>query len=441
MKTTARTLIAAVLGTMLASAPAWGQGDPIGEARQLMERKDAQAAYRLLKPLEQARAGEPAFDYLLGIAALDAGRYTEAIFALERVLAVDPAHVQARAEIGRAYFLIGENEAAQRELQAVRSRGVPPAVAGNIDRFLNAIEQARAGERTRVSAFLEATLGHDSNVNSGIANGQVAVPAFGGAVVQLNPGGTKVSDEFLALSGGVNVRHPLRPDLALVAGLALSQRWNSSADQFDTGYVDGNVGLVYAADRHTFTAALQGNHFRLDDSRNREVLGGVGQWQYMIDRRTQVSAYLQATRVDYPGQEIRNVDRRVGGAGIAHAYGPDGPVAYAGLYFGEEKERAANAAHIGNDLWGLRIGGQVALKPAWTMFASVAYEHRDHNGEDAFFQTTRKDKQTTVNVGAHWTPARNWRVTPQVSWTSSDSNIVLYDYRRELYSVTVRRDF
>ncbi len=76
----------------------------LDEARALMGQNKAAAAFALLDPLEEDRSGDPEFDYLLGIAALDSGEFTRAIFALERVLAVEPGNDIARAEIARAYF-------------------------------------------------------------------------------------------------------------------------------------------------------------------------------------------------------------------------------------------------------------------------------------------------------------------------------------------------
>jgi tetratricopeptide (TPR) repeat protein len=246
-------------GFFASLAVAQSPGDSLSQARQLLEQRNPKGAYALLKPMEEARAGDPEFDYVLGVAALDAGRPTEAIFALERVLAVNPGHAQARAEIGRAYFQIGETRAARRELEAVRRQGVPANAAANIDRFLSEIDRVEAGPRTRVTAYLEATLGHDTNVNSGVTNSQVALPAFGGAVVQLNAAGVKEKDEFLGFGAGVGVRHPLTGSLSLVAALNANLRANFSADQFDTNYIDGHIGVTQVAGEHAFTFAAQGN--------------------------------------------------------------------------------------------------------------------------------------------------------------------------------------
>ena len=76
----------------------------------------------MLAPEQSNAAGDPDYDYLLGIAALDSGKPNEAIFALERVLAVKPNHLQARAEIARAYFATGEKELRSRNSKLSRAR-------------------------------------------------------------------------------------------------------------------------------------------------------------------------------------------------------------------------------------------------------------------------------------------------------------------------------
>src|SRR3546814_15209113 len=59
----------------------------------------ATGSYEQLAAQAEGRIGDPEFDYQLGMAALDAGRYGEAVIALQRVLAVQPNNAP---EIGRA---------------------------------------------------------------------------------------------------------------------------------------------------------------------------------------------------------------------------------------------------------------------------------------------------------------------------------------------------
>ena len=102
--------VVALAGTAAIPAPAFGQD---GASAQ------ADAAWAALARQESTRAGDPAFDYQLGIAALDAGRFGGAIMAFQRVLAVQPGHAQARAELARAYALAGDADTARAQFATV----------------------------------------------------------------------------------------------------------------------------------------------------------------------------------------------------------------------------------------------------------------------------------------------------------------------------------
>src|SRR5512134_1167604 len=191
----------------------------LDEAKRLMAERNAPAAWALLEPLEKERAGDPEYDYLLGIAALDAGHPTRAVFALERVLAVNPNHAQARAEIARAYFVLGERRAAKQEFESVQQQAIPDEARATIQKFLSAIEAAGAGDRPALSGFLELGGGYDSNVNAGPGGSSVAVPAFGGQILTLDPLGVEKSSASLSFAGSVSFRYPLTPGIAVVGGV------------------------------------------------------------------------------------------------------------------------------------------------------------------------------------------------------------------------------
>lgn len=74
----------------------------VRESLTLVEQGKAQQAFDRLAAVEAERAGDPDFDTVLGIAANDTGQFTRAVFALERVLTVQPGNSRARAELGRA---------------------------------------------------------------------------------------------------------------------------------------------------------------------------------------------------------------------------------------------------------------------------------------------------------------------------------------------------
>lgn len=414
----------------------------LSAADKLLKSGKAKEAYVLLVPHQSDRAGDQAYDYLLGIAALDSGRPNEAVFAFERVLAVNPNHLQARAEIARAYFATGEVAASQQEFETVQKQNPPKEVNATIQKFLDAIERARAGEKTTMRGYLEAAIGDDSNVNSAMSGNQFAIPAAGGFIFTMGATGVKLHDTFSSVSGGLNVRHPLSPEWAVFGGASFNQRFNSSKDIFETKGMDGNLGVNLTKGDDNYSAAVQLQTFSVDNNRYRDAAGLTAQWLRNLDNSSQASAYLQYTDLSYPGQDVRNADRYVLGGAYARALGGEyTPVVYVGGYLGEESEQMANVPYLGHQLYGVRAGGELKINPQTTLFASASLEERSYGGQDPLFLVGRKDTQTDLRVGVSYILAQHWSITPQLGYTRNDSNVIINDYDRTIFSVTLRRDF
>lgn len=430
------------LALVLSSAHA---DDVLDRARQLIDGRNPQAAYQLLAPLQSERAGDPQYDYLLGLAALDIGRNTEAVFALERVLSVQPDNAQARAEIARAYFNLKETAAAKREFETVKRQNPPVEVTTTIDRYLDAIDRAAVGPKPTARFFVEGFAGYDTNVNSATADRSVAVPLFGGALFSLAPSASKQEDGYAGVATGFSARMPINPRWALIAGFSGSRRWNFSQDNLDTSFIDLNFGTTYKRDRDLLSFIIQLNDFTVYDpvyrSAYREARGGTVQWQRDLNARNQVSAYVQYANLAYPDQRIRDANRYVAGLGIGHAYRNGGPVVYASVYAGRERPEDQTVPELGFDLYGVRVGGEQVLSEKFTAFVNAGYERRNYQAEDSFFLVTRRDNQLTGTVGMHYVPARNWRLTAQVLGFKNDSNVTLNTFDRALAELRLRRDF
>src|SRR5574340_1581576 len=137
---------------------------PLRDADALIKGGKPADAYALLEPLEFDRSGEVRFDYLLGIAALDSGKPDKATLAFERVLAVDPNFAGARLDMARAYYQLGDLPRAQTEFQEVLKQNPPEAARITIQKYLDAIAAAEQAKQTRISGYVEGTVGHDSNI-------------------------------------------------------------------------------------------------------------------------------------------------------------------------------------------------------------------------------------------------------------------------------------
>ncbi len=438
-------LIALLAQVFVASTAVNATGAAVAEARQLLAAGHAQEAYSILAPLQSAQAGNPQFDYLLGIAALDIGKPNEAVFALERVLAVEPGNQLARAELARAYFAVRELEASKREFLKLKEQpGVPEPAQRTMDRYLAAIERARAPDAildTTVSGYVEAFGGYDSNVNSATSASAVAIPAFGGAIARLDPAGVEQSAMVSGVAGGIRVAHPVSRKWSVLAGADALDK--ETEDEFDVATVGGYTGLSFSQGRQTYTLAAQAEKFLLDKDSFRDAYGGVLQWKYRLTPRDQVSAYVQGTVIEFPEQAIRDATRYVGGLGYTHVFSGNKytPVVFAGAYGGVHDARQATADFVGYDVYGVRLGGQVQAAADTAIFASAAGEFQRYHGDEPFFLTKREDDRGEFVLGLNYTPLMDWIFSPQVAYIRHYSNITLFDYERTEVLFTARREF
>jgi len=440
MKRFTATVMQATLALAFAFFSAHALGDALTDrAAALLKRGDAKAAYELLLPLEPQRAGDPQYDYLLGIAALDSGDPERAVFALERVLAQQPDNALARAEIARAFYAMGEREAARREFEAVRKYAIPEEAKATVDRFLSAIA---AAEGTRIDGFIELSGGYDSNVASATATSNIAIPAFGGGAFTLDPTLTQRGDQFLNVAGGVNFTRKLGQPWALVGGLAASLRMNTDATQFDTSTVDGTAGIRYARGLNAFTLGAQAQYFAVAQARYRDVTGAIAQWQHSFDEQTQATLYGQFAQLRYESQPVRDADRSIVGVAFGHAFsGTYSPVIFGSVYGGQEEALDPLNPHLGHKPVGVRLGGQLRLGGGWSTYGSVSYEQRKYGGPEPLFLVEREDKQTDAVLGLSYLWRPGTTVLAQVAYTDNRSNVPLNDFDRTVSSVSLRFNF
>ena len=412
------------------------------EATALINKGDYKAAYQLLEPLEAARVGDINFDYLFGFAGVESGNVTRGTFALERVLAQDPNNKDARAEIAKAHYLLGEIDTSKAEFKNVLAQKPDEKTKNNIEKLLTSIEKIE-GVVTTYNAYLDLGAGWDSNISSAPSISTIAVPVIGGLIVPLDKSAREKADSFLNASAGISFRHPIIAEKLVAFGSAgYTRRNNNSETAFSNSTLDFSAGLGYYADSNSYTFALQDAHFNLDGEPFRHAYGGTLQWLYTVDANNQMGMYGQFTKLKYNGSSFQNADRTILGVNGAHVFAGDlSPVAFASLYGGSEDARDSQAIFLDHDIYGLRAGGQLTFSAALQTYVSFGFEARGHNEDNPIFLSKRKDHQYDATIGLRYMPASDWVIKPQFSYTQNDSNIAINDFERKLISINVRKDF
>lgn len=415
----------------------------IDKAQALIKAGDYKAAYELLEPLETERSGDVQYDMLLGISGVQGGENSRGIFALERVLAIEPNNIEARAMIAKGYYRAGEADNAKAEFNNVLSQKPNDQITKLVEDNMLAIDKA-TGQTTAFAAYLDFGIGHDSNINSATSSSTINASIAGSPLIPLtlSPSSQEQGSNFVNTAAGISVRIPLNKNVSAFGSLAGTSKINWSTEEFDTSSLDYSAGVNIKHNIDSFTLALQGGSFSVNANTFREAIGLSGQWQRDVDDHNQISAYVQGSELEYPDSSVRDARRYVVGAGWGHSFdGDKAKVVYLSAYGGTERTDDSSFDFLSNRLYGLRALGQMAINYKLIAYAGVSYEHRKYDEQDPAFLITRRDNQYDFNVGLRYLPGNNFTIKPQFTYIDNRSNNSLFEFDRYILSINVRKDF
>ena len=421
------------------------------KAQNLIEQGQAAEAYNLLSPLEFKYAGDVRFDYLIGIAALESGKADMATFALERVLSVSPEHAPARLDIARAYFQLGDLTRAETEFGIAMAQNSSDRIRKNIQKYLDEIESRKSSKRTAFSAYLEGSVGRDSNANNSTSETQIYIDSFS-ATAPLDPTNIKAGDTYFAGAAGGVVNFSLNAPIGLFAGAVMRKRNNVDLSSFDTFNLDLQAGLIYETRSDLLRVSLAGSQFDLGDSHNYDKIGIKGDWRHEIGPIDQVLAFAQATQYRYvdPLLQPNDFDQQLAGLGWTHMLDNSNSSLTGSVNFGTEESASTVAtsanANGGRDdgaktFYGVRLGMQKAILSGLTIFLHGGIQIGNYENRNFYFLRKRSDRFSDATLGVNWEWTKDWSFLPQLGYSRNDSNIALYGYDRMDISLTIRRDF
>lgn len=396
------------------------------------------AGYDALAGQVGQRAGDPDFDYRLGIAALDAGHYGEAVIALQRVLAVQPDNASARAELARAYALAGDIDTARQEFATVvDDPSLPDPVRQRFTGFVRQFDKQIRGGGSDVSGFLDARAGHDSNVNAATDLTSIVIPLFSFlGPGTLGPGAVAQDDEYYEIQGGVSAVTAIGRQDRLFASALGNWRDNFDSRAFDQAALTGTAGYAHSfANRDVVSLSGQVQKFWLGHDGYRTSYGVIGQYTKTLNGGRALTLSAQWNRLDYDGAPLRDADRYAVGVGYVTR------TVAANLTGGKEEVRRRAGDAESNWFAGAGIGGEFPVAAKLALVAGVAFDLRRYDQADVLFLTKRNDERIDLTAGVKFALTDRLFFQPRATWTRNWSNIALYDYERWTVSAGLRLEF
>ncbi len=382
---------------------------------------DAAGTWALLSPREAELAGNPYYDYLLGIAALDTGRTGEAIFSLQRSLAVEPGFSGARMELARAYFEAGIADQARPLFVSLLGENPPPGVRDVLNRYIAAIDSRPTRPGARFMPFVEATAGYDSNANGSTDNNQ-----FLGFT--LSPQNVESDSPFGEVGAGFNYSRPGSNQSAWYLGGRAAHRHNSDASFVDSTVVSGVGGASWRRGSLFGRVGVDGYWAARDGDSNETYVGADLLLGGAVSDRWELSLGVRAGAFRYDDLiEVLDVDRLLANLEASYRFSSLGRFSIE-LIGGQDDERQTGSPY-GNS----KIGGRVSLGAPigdHALYLAAGLLTSDYDGP--FYGVPREDDQlsTTLQVEFRDVMTDGLSLIPRLRYVDNDSNVALYSYDR-----------
>lgn len=422
---------------------------PNAEMDRLITAEQHQEAFDLGTANLEEWEGDPEFDFLYGLAALESGNPNEGVFALERVAATATDGVlreRARLELARAYFVTNNLTASENLFNLVLTNDPPGNVAQNIEAFLLLIETRREAQlESNISWTVSSFIGSDSNVNSATTIGTIDTPVFGD--IELDPSGQQIEDQFSNTRAEMEYRYMFTRDRFISAGVDFTHLNNFETDQFDIDILKGSVEYNWGSNVDRFTVGTSATNVILDNNGFQDSIAANASWQHAAANAWFYSlsgSYTQARYDTSNGQDtndLRDIDQFLLTTGVTKVNG--GFTHSANLYWADEDPQDKDAGeHNGREFWGLAYSLLYQLTPEHLPYLRLSYQEVEHDAHHpVFLRTTRHDDIESATAGWFYQWNRNLTVNGEATYSEDVSNIPLFDHNRFKFQAGFRYRF
>lgn len=403
------------------------------EVRALLAGNNPTAAYELLARYEVDWSGEADYDYLFGIAALDSGEVSEAIFSLQRVVAARPAFSGGRLELARAYYEIGDNELARKEFNRILTENPPANVVAATNDYLDAIDARARAYTADIQYSLDLGFGFDTNAPAATADEN-----FLNFI--LSPNNLEQNTGFLSTAFGAVYNRPLSPESQLLLSARLDHRSNPSAHFVDASNVDLGVGWTFNRGPHTLAVAANKLFSWLDREQQKDDTGLSVSYIRQLSQVWTVLAFARFSEVrfDDSALEIQDVDRLSYGLTVSQTFSSS----ILNLTFtGGVDDAQQTGSPFSFDSYGVTVSNTWYRPNDRAYFVDATLSTTEY--DDPFFGIDREDELRAFSVGATFNkfPADDWVTTLKVAYSKKDSDVSLYEFDRVEAGITMQKLF
>ena len=412
--------------------------DNMTQLQQLVSKANYQQAWQQAQRLSKANEGDPRFDYLYGISALETGHPDKAVFALERVIINQPNLVRPRLELARAYLKVHNDQAALREFKQVLSLNPPATVQYNVNRYIQAMSKSsKSNKQWILDGLLTLAAGYDDNANFGADTVNFNVPVFGSII--LKDESLKKDSPFIEIGAQLKYRYVLSDAHRVFLNTRVGHKHFSKAKKFNLSNLSIQGGSLFDVGKLQYQISLRHQTLRLNDHPFSNTLGLEAGVARELSNDRVVAASMAVENYDHKKQNLRDARRyqasaRYGftNANVNHQVeillGTETPKHSAGKY---HSRNSMGVAYTTKRAWDARHSSSFSMQ-------LQRYTHRD---KDPIYNVKRKDKRLLVKVGHSINLSKKLSAFADIGYIKNNSNLDLYKTNKTFARVGINYQF
>lgn len=402
----------------------------------------SKVVYNELIKHEGQFAGNPQFDYILGLSALESGNTGYAVFALLRAISMDNRNIGAVLDLGRAYFHLGEYVESEKSFRKVLTFNPPDNVKTVAGYYLRSIIYKRIKSRAspwsnKINIGLSA--GYDTNANS-----SPDIEHF--LQTPLSEQSRALASKFVSADVSAIGRYKFDKSLSLNSRLRYLGRKYDQASFVNNDVFTGSIGLQKRVKRNIFLLNSHGMQSFVAGKKSGRNTGLMGQWQYALKKRLKSTVFTQYSILrNASGSEIRDTNQINAGLGITMVSAQRGAwQTNLSSTFGKATVTQKNSPY-GNRNYGLIASAVKRLNQKYKANSVVSAAVINTRYEGKFASDTgtklRRDLLTSLSWNNSLVISKVWKLGLNVAYTVNVSNVSLYDFSRTMTGMSVRRGF
>ncbi|MBQ4799503.1 DUF560 domain-containing protein [Pseudoalteromonas sp. MMG006] len=398
----------------------------LGEIQYLISNKQYSKAYKQSQKYYKY-LGEPDFDYLLGISALNSGVSAPAVFAFERVVEDKPQWYEARLYLIKSYITANNLPAANSQaLALIHNKTASDRVKTAAQNLLEISQNKQRVNARSFNQSIEFAYGKDGNVNAGTSEDTILIPNLGEFL--LSPDSKSTDDSYVKLNYRGHYLHPIDQQSALSVGISTDWYKFSELSQYDR--INTRLSARYQQQLNNTRWYVQAGviPLLLDGELYRTETSVVGGANYQLDK--QLSLFSAVTLGHINNSFDEKLDNSFYSLNIGASY-----MSSSWLHSVSANHKSEIASIDTGDFNARNINGvyyQVTalLGQQWQLSAQTGYQWIEYQDEHPLFMQDRDDSLLILSSSLRYLVTKQLAVQLALNYQDKTSNISLFEYDR-----------